>query len=157
LPRILCIDDEPEVLEIVSEYFADHGFAVRTAMSAEEALREAKRWMPRVVIVDLVMPRLDGLETVERIRKINPGVLVMLISGQADVLQAMAQDIGVVATFTKPLDLPQMLAALEAVGVGRTATVRPGMATETPARTAAGETDDRLPRTVLVVDDEADT
>src|SRR5205823_2707733 len=129
LPRILCIDDEPEVLEIVSEYFADHGFAVRTAMSAEEALREAKRWMPRVVIVDLVMPRLDGLETVERIRKINPGVLVMLISGQADVLQAMAQDIGVVATFTKPLDLPQMLAALEAVGVGRTATVRPGMAT----------------------------
>jgi CheY-like chemotaxis protein len=143
-PRILCIDDESEVLAILSEYFTEQGFAVRTAKNAHEAILEAKRWMPKAVIVDLVMPRLGGIETVERIRRLNPGIVVILISGRPDAL-SNASEMGatVAGAFAKPLDLPQVLAVLLAAGV-------------TPMKPTVADVRDGGPKRVLVVDDEAD-
>src|SRR5437867_3969301 len=65
LPRILLVDDEPEVLEILNEYLCEVGFAVRTAMEANEALMEAKRWTPKAILLDVMMPNLGGLEILE--------------------------------------------------------------------------------------------
>jgi DNA-binding response OmpR family regulator len=147
LPRILCVDDEPEVLGILSQYFIEEGFAVRTATSANEALVEAKRWMPKVLVVDLFMPRLGGLETVERIRKVNPGIVVVLISGRPDALQrATETGMAIAGAFPKPLNLPEMLSTLYTAGVVPLR-ISPEALRDAAARNRAK---------VLVVDDEVD-
>jgi DNA-binding NtrC family response regulator len=142
-PRILCVDDEPEVLDLLSQYLAGHGFAVRTARSVREAVLEAKRWMPKALIADLVMPRHGGLDAVDRVREINPGVVVVLISGRPDLLRAAsAAGLCVAGAFPKPLDLRRMRDALVEAGV---VPVRPSR--------EAGAGPVGQPR-VLVVDDD---
>jgi DNA-binding response OmpR family regulator len=144
----LCVDDEPEVLEILGDYFTEQGFAVRTATNAQEALLEAKRWMPKALVVDLVMPRLGGLGTVEQIRRINPGIVVILISGRVDAADIVSEaGVGVAGAFTKPLNLPRVLASLIEAGVAPMKSLPEGTADASAAK---------VPKRVLVVDDEPD-
>jgi len=146
--RILCVDDEPEVLEILSDYFIELGFAVRTATNAQGALLEAKRWMPKALIVDLVMPRLGGLATVERIRRINPGLVVIVISGRVDAADIVSDaGVSVAGAFTKPLNLSRVLATLIEAGVAPMTS---------PPETARDASAARTPTRVLVVDDDPD-
>jgi DNA-binding response OmpR family regulator len=146
-PRILCIDDEPEVLQILREYLTEHAFSVRTAMNGRDALAEAKRWTPRAVIVDLVMPRLGGLATIEQMREINPAVAVILMSGRADVLETASTPADVIGVFPKPLDLSGIHASLR----------RAGIDAARPASHVAGRASARGGRRrILIVDDEVD-
>jgi len=151
-PRILLVDDEPDVLGILCEYLTDQGFAVRTAMNGLEALLEAKRWTPKAVILDLFMPRLGGLGTLERIRQINPGVVVILISGQPSALTVLTEaGVRVAGALAKPLDLPEMLATLEHAGVAPMQVPQGA-----PSADRIREDPHAIRRSVLVVDDEPD-
>ncbi|HUO62283.1 MAG TPA: response regulator [Terriglobales bacterium] len=146
LPRILLVDDEPEVLEILNEYLAEQGFAVRTAMEGNEALVEAKRWTPKAVLLDVMMPNIGGLEILERMRQINPGIVAILMSGQSSAIEVLATaGLRVAGTFPKPLNLPEVLATLEQAGV-------------VPSRIQNGDDDGPArPRgDIMVVDDVAD-
>jgi len=146
LPRILLVDDEPEVLEILNEYLAEQGFAVRTAMEGNEALVEAKRWTPKAVLLDVMMPKIGGLEILERMRQINPGIVVILMSGQSSAIEVLAAaGLRVAGTFPKPLNLPEVLATLEQAGV-------------VPAKIQNGDDDGPArPRgDIVIVDDEPD-
>jgi DNA-binding response OmpR family regulator len=151
-PRILLVDDERDVLEILCDYLTDQGFAVRTAMNGLEALLEAKQWTPKAVILDLFMPRLGGLGTLERIRQINPGVVVILISGRPSALVALTEaGVRVAGALAKPLNLPEMLATLVQAGVApmkipQGATPADRIREDPPA----------IRKSVLVVDDEPD-
>lgn len=148
-PRLLCVDDEPDGLEMMSRYFAAHGFAVRTAANGLEAIFEVKRWTPRVVILDLFMPRLGGLGALERIRKINPGVVIVLIGGDSQVLDMATQaGVCVAGSFAKPLDLPRVMEMLHGIGVAPAKAEGAGV----PAAEARG----RSRRRILVVDDDPD-
>lgn len=152
LPRILLVDDEPEVLEILSEFLAEQGFAVRTAMEGNEAVLEAKRWTPTAVLLDLMMPNVGGLEILERIRQVNPGVVVVLMSGQSRAIDLLARaGLRVAGAFPKPLDLPELLATLEQAGVvparSRSGPAPANRSDEPPARARAN---------IVVVDDETD-
>jgi DNA-binding response OmpR family regulator len=152
LPRILLVDDELEVLEILNEYLAEQGFAVRTAMDGNEALVEAKRWTPKAVLLDVMMPKIGGLEILERMRQINPGIVVILMSGQSSALDVLATaGLRVAGAFPKPLNLPKLLAALEQAGVVP-AKVQSGLAREN------GDLDGppRARGDIVVVDDETD-
>jgi len=149
-PRLLCVDDEPDGLEAMSRYFAAQGFAVRTAANGLEAISEVKRWTPRVVILDLLMPRLGGLGAIERIRKINPGVVIVLIGGDSQVLDMAAEaGVCVAAAFAKPLDLPRVVEMLHGIGV---APAKAEGSADAPAADAPG----RPRRKILVVDDDPD-
>jgi DNA-binding response OmpR family regulator len=152
LPRILLVDDEPEVLEILNEYLAEQGFAVRTAMEGNEALAEAKRWTPKAILLDVMMPNLGGLEILERMRQINPGVVVILMSGQSSAIDVLSTaGLRVAGALPKPLKLPELLAALEQAGVV------PAKDQPEPVRAHA---DDDAPAgargDIVVVDDETD-
>lgn len=128
-PRVLCVDDEIEILDILADYLTAEGFAVRTATSADRAVLEAKRWTPKALIVDLVMPRVGGLDTIERIRRVNPGIAVILMSGRLDVGAAAARvGVPVVAAVPKPIDLVRVRAALVDAGAipGSSGAVGPG-------------------------------
>jgi DNA-binding response OmpR family regulator len=112
-------------------------------MNGREAVAKAKRWTPRAVIVDLVMPRLGGLATIEQIRRVNPAVAVMLISGRADVLETAAKAGDVIGVFLKPLDLPEIRTSLCRAGIDPSGAARPAVTASAPRR-------------ILVVDDEPD-
>jgi DNA-binding response OmpR family regulator len=151
-PRILLVDDEPDVLGILCEYLTDQGFAVRTAMNGLDALLEAKRWTPKAVILDLFMPRLGGLGTLDRIRQINPGVVVILISGQPSALAVLTEaGVRVAGTLAKPMNLPEMLATLVQSGVAPVKIPR-----GVPPADRIGENPPAIRKRVLVVDDEPD-
>jgi DNA-binding response OmpR family regulator len=152
LQRILLVDDEPEVLEILNEYLTEQGFAVRTAMEGSEALAEAKRWTPKAILLDVMMPNLGGLEILARMRQINPGVVVILMSGHSSAIDVLSTaGLRVAGAFPKPLNLPELLAALEQAGVV------PAKDQPEPARAHA---DDDAPARargdIVVVDDETD-
>jgi CheY-like chemotaxis protein len=150
--RILLVDDEPEVLAILSEYLGEQGFTVHTVMNGHEALLEAKRWTPTAVVLDLLMPKLGGLEALDRIRQINPGIVVILISGQSRALDLLTTaEVRVAGVFPKPLNLPELLATLVQAGVS------PIRRRPQPAHTARNAYESaQVPASIVVVDDEPD-
>lgn len=147
---ILCVDDEPDVLELLREYFTVRGFHVVTATNGVEAMFQVQRYLPKAVILDLFMPRLGGLGALDRIRRLVPEIVVILISGNPGVLDMVSEaGVSVVGAFAKPLDLVAMLGALAQAGV---------LPPKKPAAAASEELprEARRPsrRRILVVDDQ---
>ncbi len=145
VPTLLCVDDDPGVLQLLKEYFDLQGFAVVTATTGVEAFLQVVRWSPQAVVLDVFMPRLGGLKALERIRKLDPGIVVILISGVPKALEVLGEaGLSVAGAFAKPVDLEQISEALARAGV-KPPNTRPGAAPRdlTPSRIRA-----------LVVDDE---
>ena len=143
---ILCVDDEPEMLELLKEYFGLQGFVVLTATNGVEAFLQVKQWMPCAVVMDLFMPRLGGIGALARIKALNPGVAVILISGMGNALDLVTEaGLSVDAAIAKPLDLAKLSAALARVGVMAPAALAAGQGSHRPRPIRAR---------VLVVDDE---
>lgn len=106
--RILVVDDDALVLNSIARFLKIHGFAVETAESGEDALEKVKRMKFNLVIADVRMPGIDGIETVRRIREYNhshnrPDVPEIVITGFADPeSQRKAEELGIVDYIYKP-------------------------------------------------------
>ena len=74
--KILLVDDEPDILEFLS-YNLEKGFDVRTASNGEEASEIARSFIPHLIVLDVMMPGMDGIETCEEIRK-TPELRIVL-------------------------------------------------------------------------------
>ncbi len=149
IPTILCVDDDPEVLEVLREYFTGAGFHVVTATNGVEAMFQVQRCLPKAVILDLFMPRLGGLGALDRIRRMDPGTVIILISGVPNALEMVTEaGVEVAGTFTKPVSLDQLLGTLVRAGVTPLKPSTQTAAKQPPpkARTAR--------KRILVVDDE---
>jgi DNA-binding response OmpR family regulator len=144
-PSILCVDDDPEVLEQLKEYFTLQGFIVLTATSGVEACLQVKLWAPQAVILDLLIPRLGGLGTLSRIRAFNPSIPIIFVSDTADAPGLLTEaGLAAAGTFAKPLDMGKISDALARAGVTAPAALAvAGHQRRGPAR----------PR-ILLVDDE---
>ncbi len=70
--KILLVDDEIDILEFISYNLRKEGFLVTTASNGEEAIRIARTELPHLIILDVMMPGMDGIETCEEIKKIPP-------------------------------------------------------------------------------------
>ena len=149
MPTILCVDDDAEILDVLKEYFTRQGFHVVTATNGVEAMFQVQRCLPRAIILDLFMPRLGGLGALDRIRRLVPEIVPILISGNPGALEMVTEaGINVAGAFEKPLDLVGILGALAQAGVlppkkAPAAAAAPGAQAAPPGR-----------RQVLVVDDE---
>jgi len=149
-PTILCVDDDPEVLEILREYLARQGFHVVTASNGVEAMFQVQRCLPRAIILDLFMPRLGGVGALDRIKRLLPEILPILISGNPGALEMVTEaGINVAGAFEKPLDLVGILGALAEAGV-----LPPKQAPARPPEAAAAKPSPSGRRRILVVDDE---
>ncbi|MBL8682927.1 MAG: response regulator [Myxococcales bacterium] len=80
-PRVLVVDDERVIREILADFLTLEGFSVRTAEDGSAALTELSRHHYDVVISDLKMPKLGGLELLEEIRRTNPGTITVIMTG----------------------------------------------------------------------------
>ena len=112
---VLLIDDDVDVLRAVGDYFDKTGYEVSRATTAEEGFEAFARLRPDVVILDLHLPDLDGLEVLERLR--SQGGSVILLTGQGDIETAVrAMQLGAEHFLTKPVDLNHLAAATARVG-----------------------------------------
>ena len=83
MDRILLVDDDREVLHVNGEFLKGKGYQVATADCANEALRLTKEFMPHCIVLDVMMPGMDGFEALERLRKITQ-VPVLFLTGRTE-------------------------------------------------------------------------
>ncbi len=110
LRRILIADDDPEIrdtlVELVSQLAHGQDYAVSTASDGPDALRAVKRDHPDLVLLDHTMPGMTGLEVLKRIHRIDPGIRVIMVTGQlnnGDAAEALRG--GAFSYVPKPFDL----------------------------------------------------
>src|SRR3954447_1494013 len=82
--RVLIVDDDPSMSRFLSGYLVRQNFDVSTASSGEEAIRMFRVYDPTLVLLDMAMTGMDGLETLERLKQIKPDVSSIIVSGQKD-------------------------------------------------------------------------
>src|SRR6266581_3444704 len=112
---VLLIDDDADVLRAVGDYFDRIGYEVGRAETAQAGLEAFDRLRPDVVILDLHLPDVGGLEVLERLR--SQGGSVILLTGQGDIETAVrAMQLGAEHFLTKPVDMNHLAAAVARVG-----------------------------------------
>ncbi len=143
---IVVADDEPDIREILTDFLTAHGVDVVQAADGLDLLEQVQRVRPWAVVMDLHMPRLDGLEALRRIRAVDPAVRVIVVSGSVEETREHLLAAGAAVVLAKPLQLADLLPAL-----GLAAGAEPAPVTPAAAGAPAGG-----PRRggVLVVDDD---
>jgi len=107
---VLIVDDEPSIIQSLRGILADEGFEVMTADGGLKALDIIKETIPDIILLDIWMPGIDGIETLERIRELYPSVQVIMISGHGTIETAVkATKLGAYDFIEKPLSLEKIL------------------------------------------------
>ncbi len=107
--RLLIIDDEPEILKQVSGLMEDEGYGTVTASGGEEGIKTFAGGGVSLVLLDVYMPGMTGLEVLERLKEIDPGVPVIMVSGQGTIDVAVkATKLGAIDFIEKPF-VPEKL------------------------------------------------
>jgi two-component system KDP operon response regulator KdpE len=114
-PVILVVDDEPQILRVLRTGLPPRGYQVRTASGGEEALEEIRKEMPDLVILDLVMPEMSGLEVCQRVREFASIPIIVLSAKGSESDKVAALDSGADDYVTKPFGMNELLARVRAV------------------------------------------
>lgn len=104
--KILLVDDEPDILEIVGYNLSSEGYQITTAENGLEAVKKAKKERPHLIILDVMMPEMDGIEACEQIRQIpelNNTIITFLTARGEDYSQVAGFDAGADDYITKPI------------------------------------------------------
>jgi len=112
--NILVVDDEPQIARVLKTALSSQGYGVRTASDGEEALLEMKNWSPDLLITDLRMPRMDGLELCRRVRKESRIPIIVLSVKGEETIKVEALDAGADDYITKPFSMNELLARVRA-------------------------------------------
>ena len=116
--KILVVDDEPDILELVQYNLEKEGFAVRTAFNGLEAIDLASQWSPDLILLDVMMPEMDGMETCIKIRenaKLDRAVIAFLTARSEDYSQIAGFDAGADDYITKPIKPRVLLSRIKAL------------------------------------------
>jgi len=128
LGRILVVDDEAPVREVLTEYFSTEGYAVEAAGSGVEALTAVRGGRADLVLLDVRMPGLDGVQVLRRIRELDGRVPVIMVTANEDVgLAKETLKLGAFDYVAKPFDFDYLDRAV-AAGLARVAERAPGHA-----------------------------
>jgi two-component system, NtrC family, response regulator PilR len=112
--RILIVDDEAGMCDFLAYYLASQGFQVATARNGEEALALLAKERFQVVLADIMMPTIDGLEMLRMIKGALPDTIVIMMTAYASLDKAMkAITYGAADLLVKPFELPVLLATIQ--------------------------------------------
>lgn len=112
-PSILIVDDEPSILQSLGGLLSDEGFGVATAANGYEALKIVDTESPDLVLLDIWMPGIDGIETLKEIKKNNPHIQVIIISGHGNIETAVkATKLGAFDLIEKPLSIDKVIVSI---------------------------------------------
>lgn len=108
--RVLLVDDEEDFLKMLSDRLKVRGLRVNTVSSGEDAVSKAEEHEYDAIIVDLSMPGIDGLETIKRIKAINPTAEVIMLTGHGSVESGVeAMKLGAGDYLQKPVEISTLL------------------------------------------------
>ena len=108
--KILLVDDEAEFTSVLAERMEARGLQVDIAHSGEEALDKVREKTYDAIILDMLMPGMDGIETLKELRKINPDLQIILLTGYATVEKSVeAVKLGAMDFMEKPADFKKLL------------------------------------------------
>jgi CheY-like chemotaxis protein len=105
--RVLVVDDDPSIRELLSTALEDDGYEVVPARNGEDALSVCERWRPDVIVLDLMMPVMDGWTFAKRLHETDDIPIVVLSA--ANDLERHAKALGATDVVGKPFDLDQLL------------------------------------------------
>ncbi len=113
--RILIVDDEPDLVNAVRLYLEMEGYLVFSAIDGEEALEKVREKLPDLVVLDVLMPGMDGFETLEEIRRVsNVPVIMLTVKGEeSDKVHGLS--LGADDYVTKPFSQRELLSRIQAV------------------------------------------
>jgi DNA-binding response OmpR family regulator len=113
--RILVVDDEPKIVQLVRDYLERAGFAVSTARDGNEALMRAHQERPDLIVLDLGLPELDGLEVTRRLRRDSGVPIIMLTARHEETDKVVGLELGADDYVTKPFSPRELEARVRAV------------------------------------------
>jgi len=113
--KILIVDDEARILRLVRSNLEPHGYKVLTAMDGESALTAAEMNDPDLIILDLMLPRLDGFEVCRRLREFSTVPIIILTAKGEEVDKVRGLELGADDYLTKPFGVPELIARIKAV------------------------------------------
>lgn len=114
-PKILIVDDEREFTETLSKLLPRRGYEVATAPDGAQAIREVLRGGVEVVVLDLKMPGLDGMDTLREMKRLKPDLEIIILTGH--LLKSSEQEglrLGAFAYLTKPCSVTDLVKTIEA-------------------------------------------
>jgi two-component system, OmpR family, KDP operon response regulator KdpE len=113
-PRILVVDDEPQLARVLRTGLKTHGYDVRVAADGVSALETFGDWRPDLVVTDLAMPNMDGLELCRRLRELSQLPIIVLSVRGEEKTKVEALDAGADDYVTKPFGMDELLARVRA-------------------------------------------
>lgn len=116
--KILLVDDEPDILEIVGYNLKNEGYKIYTAKNGIEAIEKAKKYEPHLIILDIMMPEMDGIEACEKIRATKglENVLITFFTARSEDYSQMAGfDVGADDYITKPIKPKVLISKIKAL------------------------------------------
>lgn len=103
--RMLIVEDERDISDCLQEFFRSRGFSVTSAFSGEEALQHLRGQPADVVLLDILLPGLSGIEILRRVKELHPAARVIMVTAHdQSELRLQAYRYGAVAYITKPFD-----------------------------------------------------
>jgi DNA-binding response OmpR family regulator len=112
---ILIADDEPQIRQILALYFSKEGFRVEEAADGAEAIVKVQQLKPSMILLDIMMPVMDGLEVCRQVRKISKIPIILLTARAEDEDRIMGLEIGADDYITKPFNPREVVARVKAV------------------------------------------
>jgi len=116
---VCLLDDDPSVLKATGRLLRSAGWAVRTFLDPNSFLAQARTLKPRVAVLDILMPAMNGLEVQTQLKDISPSTRVILLTSNDNAhVRTQAMEAGATAFFLKPVNSDEFLASIESVVAG---------------------------------------
>lgn len=115
-PRLLVVDDDPGVTSVVRRAFSRAGYAVASSPDGEDAVRSVRDWRPDVVVLDVLMPGMDGIEACRRLRRTSADLAILMLTAKDGTRdQIVGLDSGADDYLVKPFSLEVLAARVRAL------------------------------------------
>ncbi len=114
-PNILVVEDESSIASFVSLYLKNAGYGVRTASNGAEALAQVAAQMPGLIVLDLMLPDIDGIEVCKRVRQTSDVPILMLTARDEDVDKIIGLEVGADDYLTKPFNPRELVARVKSI------------------------------------------
>lgn len=108
--KILIVDDDTKLLAFVARQLRTESYTVETAMDGQECLDKAAEWSPNLILLDLSMPVMDGIQALARLREWFDGSIIILSATNEETKKVQALDLGADDYLTKPFGIQELLA-----------------------------------------------
>jgi DNA-binding response OmpR family regulator len=115
VPTILVVEDESSIASFVALYLKNAGYAVKTAATGGEALAEVTAQKPALIVLDLMLPDIDGIEVCKRIRQTSDVPILMLTARDEDIDKIIGLEVGADDYLTKPFNPRELVARIKSV------------------------------------------